>query len=94
MHYIKLYFSELNATSSKMSNFDEGLHNGLFLKALLNYKGKLQGTSRPYLEIKAVQIKDKVINKHHRDRSKNKQHGKSKTGTRKTIHYRHFKGYS
>ena len=51
-----------------MFHYDEGLQNDPFLKGTF----KLYGTSSPYLEIKAVQIKDTVVKKHHRDHSKNK----------------------
>lgn len=55
----------------------------LFEKVPLNHKG----LTSLHLEIKAVQIKDEVINKDQRDHSKYKQHVKSKRGIRKSISY-------
>ena len=67
-HYRKVSCLQLNCPFSIMFHYDEGLQNDPFLKGTF----KLYGTSSPYLEIKAVQIKDTVVKKHHRDHSKNK----------------------
>lgn len=68
MPCMELYFLELNFISSITSRLDP-----LLLRA-----------PRPYLEIKAAQIKSELINKHHKDNANNAHHVKSKKGITKS----------